>query len=55
MGEESGPGRQIGGEDDELARDAVLIEPVEGEVAQAGVFGVADAVLAAGSREHSEA
>ena len=50
VGEEPGPGEQVAGEGDDRAPDAVLGEPLEGQVAQPGVFRLPDAVLAAGGR-----
>ena len=47
--EHPSPGLQLGGEGDDLAPDPILVEPVEGEVGQAGVFRDPDAVLAAGA------
>jgi hypothetical protein len=42
------PGEQLAGQGDDLAPDLVLGVAVQGQVAQAGVLGGADAVLAAG-------
>ena len=42
------PGRQVAGQGDDLASDLVLGEAVQGQVAQPGVLGGADTVLAAG-------
>ena len=51
-GEVAGPwpagGEQFAGQGDDLAPDLVLGVAVQGQVAQAGVFGGADPVLAAG-------
>lgn len=41
------PGSDLGGEGDDGGPDPVLIEPVQGQVAQPGVFRVPDTVLAA--------
>ena len=40
-----GPGDQVGGEGGDLQPDLILGEVVEWQVAQAGVFGGADAVF----------
>jgi hypothetical protein len=42
-GEELGPGDEVAGQGDELAPDLVLREAVQGQAAQAGVLGAADA------------
>jgi hypothetical protein len=42
------PGDQLDGERDDGAPDLVLGEVVQRQIGQPGVFGVADAVLAAG-------
>src|SRR6187399_3498259 len=47
-GEALGPGDEVGGEGADFQPDLVLCGVVEGEVAQAGVFGGADAVVNAG-------
>ena len=49
QGEHLRPGEQLAGEGDDLGPDLVLGEAVQGEVAQAGVLGAADAVLAPGA------
>jgi hypothetical protein len=49
QGEHLHPGEQFTGQGDDLAPDLVLGESVQREVAQAGVLGAADAVLAAGA------
>ena len=49
QGEQLRPGQQFAGQGHDLAPDLVLGEALEGEVAQPGVLGVADAVLAAGA------
>jgi len=48
QGERLGPGQQLAGPRDDLARRLVLREPLQRQVPQPGVLGVADAVLAAG-------
>lgn len=48
-GDGLGPDQQVHGEGDDLEPDLVLGEPVEGQVAQAGDFEVADPVLGPGS------
>ena len=48
QGEQLGPGQQFAGQGGDLAPQLVLGEAVEREVAQPGVLGVPDAVLAAG-------
>ena len=48
QGEHLHPGEQFAGQGDDLAPDLVLGEAVQGEVAQAGVLGAADPVLAPG-------
>ena len=47
-GEQLHPGGEFGGEADQGAPDPVLVEVVQRQVGQAGVFGVADPVLGAG-------
>ena len=47
MGEQARPRGQVAGEGDDGAPDPVLVESVQGEVAQPGVFRLPDAVLAA--------
>ena len=47
VGEEPGPRGDLGRESCDRGPDPVLIEPVEGEVAQTGVFRITDAVFAA--------
>jgi hypothetical protein len=47
-GEHLHPGQELAGQGDDLAPDLVLGEALEREVAQAGVLGIPDAVLAAG-------
>ncbi len=49
QGEHLHPGQQFAGQGDDLAPDLVLGEAVQGQVAQAGVLGAADAVLAPGA------
>jgi hypothetical protein len=46
-GEQQHPGGQLAGHRGRFAPDLVLVEAVQGQVAQPGVFGGADAVLAA--------
>jgi hypothetical protein len=46
VGEQARPGGDLVGEGDDLGPDPVLIEAVQGQVAETGVFRVADAVLA---------
>src|SRR4051794_2300786 len=48
-GEQLGPGGQFGGEPDEGAPDAVLVEVVQRQVRQSGVLADPDAVLGAGA------
>jgi hypothetical protein len=48
-GEHGHPGEQFAGQGDDLAPDLVLGVAVQGQVAQAGVLGGADAVLASGA------
>ena len=48
VGEQAHPGGELRGEGDELAPDPVLIEALQRQVAQSGVFPEPDAVLAAG-------
>jgi hypothetical protein len=48
-GEHLHPGGEFAGHGDQLAPDLVLRVAVQRQVAQAGVFGGADAVLAAGA------
>lgn len=48
QGEHLEPGGELAGKADDGAPDLVLGGVVQGEVGQAGVFGVADAVFAAG-------
>ena len=48
VGEHLGPGQQLTSEHDDRAPDAVLVQPVQRQVVQPGVLGVADAILAAG-------
>ena len=47
-GKQLGPGGQVAGEGDQGAPDPVLVQVVQRQVGQPGVFCVADAVLAAG-------
>lgn len=47
-GEGLAPGEQVGGEGDDFEPELVVRVAVEGQVAQAGVFQGADAILAAG-------
>ena len=47
--EHLGPGDELAGQLHDRAPDAVLVEPVQGQVRQSGVLGGADAVLAAGA------
>jgi hypothetical protein len=47
-GEHLGSGEQLAGQGDDLAPDLVLVISVQGKVAQAGVLGAADPVLAPG-------
>ena len=47
-GEHLGPGEQLAGQRDDLAPDLVLVIAVQRQVAQAGVLGAADPVLAPG-------
>jgi hypothetical protein len=49
QGEHLHPGEQLAGQRGDLAPDLVLGEPVEGEVAQAGVLGGLDPVLTPGA------
>src|SRR5918994_2605089 len=48
VAEHLGPGDEFAGQLHDRAPDAVLVEPVQGQILQAGVLGGADAVLAAG-------
>jgi hypothetical protein len=48
-GEHLQPGGQLHRKLHDGAPDPVLVKPVQGQVGQAGVFGDADAVLAAGA------
>ncbi|GAA1303360.1 hypothetical protein GCM10009647_020590 [Streptomyces sanglieri] len=48
QGEHRHPGEEVGCEGDDLQPDPVLCRVMQGQVAQAGVAGVSDAVLAAG-------
>ncbi len=43
------PSRQVHGQLHQCAPDPVLVESVQGQVGQTGVFGHADAVFAAGA------
>ena len=47
--EHPAPGLQLGGQRDDLAPDPILVEPVQGQVGQAGVFRDPDPVFAAGA------
>jgi hypothetical protein len=48
-GEHLHPGQQFAGHRDQLGPDLVLVKAVQWQVAQPGVFGVADAVFAPGA------
>jgi hypothetical protein len=48
-GEQLGPGGEFAGQGDDGAPDPVLIEVVQGQVGQSGVFGGPDAVFGAGA------
>lgn len=50
QGEQGHPGEQVEGDLDDLQTDLVLRGVVEGEIAQAGGAGGADAVLGPGAR-----
>src|SRR4051812_39822965 len=48
VAERLGPGQEFAGQLDDGAPDAVVVEPVQRQILQAGVLGGPDAVLAAG-------
>jgi len=48
QGEPLHSGGELGGQDNDSAPDVVLVQGVQGQVAQPGVLGAPDAVLGAG-------